>query len=77
MRKDVIEKPIKILVAEDEVFQRLALIDLIVNLCNYEVDAVENGQLALNLLQKYPEEYDLILLDVFMPLMVPFVQRDW
>ena len=36
------DKVYKILVAEDENFQRLALTDLL-SICDYEVVAVENG----------------------------------
>jgi len=57
---------IQILVAEDDNFQRLALIDVL-ELCNYNVVAVENGRLAKEELMKEEANYDLVLLDLMMP----------
>ncbi len=61
---------LKILVAEDETFQKLSIIDIF-SLCNYDVEAVENGQQALDALRANPDLYDLVLLDIVMPIMVP------
>lgn len=55
-----------ILVAEDEVYQRLTLIDYM-ELCNYDCLAVENGKLALEQLQNPDNYFDLLLLDLHMP----------
>ena len=60
---------LKILVAEDESFQKLAMIDIF-SLCDYEVEAVDNGRQALEALQNSPDSYDLVLLDIIMPEMV-------
>ena len=59
----------KILVVDDEPFQRLALADMI-TLCDFECNSVENGKQALEELRKFPDEYDLVLLDLIMPEMV-------
>jgi NIMA (never in mitosis gene a)-related kinase len=40
------EKAYTVLVAEDENFQRLALMDIL-GMCEYETVAVENGRLAM------------------------------
>jgi len=60
---------LKILVAEDEPFQKLSLIDIF-SLCNYDVEAVDNGRQALEALRADPDAYDLVLLDIIMPEMV-------
>jgi CheY-like chemotaxis protein len=69
-----------ILVAEDEGFQRLALLDIL-TLCDYEgmhsgliwvAIAVENGSLALAELKNDNIDYDLVLLDLYMPIMDGF-----
>ena len=74
---------IHILVAEDDSFQRLALVDIL-GLCNYEgncfiysfyetlllVTAVENGKIAKEELLKEDSQYDMVLLDLMMPEMV-------
>ena len=59
----------KILVAEDEPFQKLSLIDIL-SLCDYDVEAVDNGVQALEALRSNPDLYDLVLLDIIMPEMV-------
>jgi CheY-like chemotaxis protein len=58
-------------VAEDEIFQRLALLDFM-NLCSYEATVVENGRLALEELRKPENDFDLLLLDLYMPEMDGF-----
>jgi DNA-binding response OmpR family regulator len=54
----------KIMVVDDEEIVRNSL-EEILRLEGYDVQAVENGELALNALQR--EHYDLILLDLKMP----------
>ncbi len=59
-------KNVKILLAEDN-YINLELIQTILSLQNYEVTAVENGELALEAYMKQP--YDLVLTDIDMPVM--------
>ena len=60
-----------VLVAEDEAFQRLALIDIL-TLCEYDAVAYENGKLALEALRDPTNDFDLVLLDLNMPEMDGF-----
>ena len=64
-------KEYKVLIAEDEMFQRLALMDYM-DLCDYETISVENGRLALEELRKPGNDFDLVLLDLQMPEMNGF-----
>jgi adenylate cyclase len=64
-------KEYKVLIAEDEMFQRLALMDYM-ELCDYETISVENGRLALEELRKPENDFDLVLLDLQMPEMNGF-----
>jgi signal transduction histidine kinase/CheY-like chemotaxis protein len=59
-------KNVKILLAEDN-FINLELLQTILTLQNYEVTAVENGELAVEAYMKEP--YDLVLTDIDMPVM--------
>lgn len=57
---------LKILVAEDDPFQRMSIVDIL-NMSNYDVTAVENGQQALDELENPDNYFDLVLLDLLMP----------
>lgn len=56
----------KVLVAEDDPFQRLSIVDIL-RISNYDVVAVENGAQALEKLMNPDNHFDLILLDLLMP----------
>ena len=56
----------KILVAEDDPFQRLSIIDIL-KLSNYNVTSAENGAQALDKLRDPNNHFDLVLLDLLMP----------
>lgn len=56
----------KVLVAEDDPFQRLSIIDIL-KMSNYDVTPVENGAQALDKLNDPNNHYDLVLLDLLMP----------
>lgn len=60
-----------ILLAEDNGFQRLALMDIL-TMCEYETIAVENGRLAMEQLNNENNNFDLVLLDIYMPEMDGF-----
>jgi CheY-like chemotaxis protein len=59
------EKP-KVLVAEDDPFQRMSIVDIL-TMSNYDVTPVENGQQALDQLEDPDNYFDLVLLDLLMP----------
>ncbi len=65
-KDDPEEEEIHVLVAQDDNFQRLALIDLL-SLANLKTTDVENGRLARDELLRQDVSYDLVLLDVNMP----------
>lgn len=56
----------KVLVAEDDPFQRLSIIDIL-TMSGYIVTPVENGQQALDKLEDPDNKFDLVLLDLLMP----------
>jgi len=58
--------PVKILVAEDSDDNRF-LMEVYLNGLPYDLRFVENGQDAINLLER--EEFDLVLMDIQMPIM--------
>lgn len=61
----------RILVAEDDNFQRMALFDLL-DMCKYEPVTAENGVKAMELLNDRTQHFDLVLLDLNMPEMDGF-----
>lgn len=65
-------KTCKILVTEDIVYNRNLLVNMLENLKYDNIDTAENGEIALSMiLQEYEkgEPYDIILLDLRMPIM--------
>ena len=58
---------INILLAEDENTQRYCLVDMIETLLKYKVTEAENGQVAIDKLEKGDITFDLVLLDLYMP----------
>ena len=65
------ERTYNVLIAEDETFQRLAILDIL-SMCEYEAVAVENGKQALEELKNETNDFDLVLLDLYMPVMDGF-----
>jgi CheY-like chemotaxis protein len=64
--REEIKQSIRILLAEDNpVNQKLAV--LILNKAGYTVEVVNNGRLAVETFTGYPENFDLILMDIQMP----------
>ena len=55
-----------VLVAEDDLFQRLALLDFMSN-CKFNTVEAENGKIALDEMRKPENDFDLVLLDLMMP----------
>lgn len=54
------------LVAEDDLFQRLALLDFM-STCKFNTVEAENGRIALEEMRKLTNDFDLVLLDLMMP----------
>ena len=67
----MVDRTFNVLVAEDEAFQRLALLDIL-TLCDYDAVPFENGKLALEALKDETNNFDLVLLDLYMPEMDGF-----
>ena len=65
------DKVYTVLVAEDENFQRLALLDIL-SMCDYETVEVENGKIAMEKLYDESYDFNLVLLDLNMPEMNGF-----
>uniref|UniRef100_K3WRS0 non-specific serine/threonine protein kinase n=1 Tax=Globisporangium ultimum (strain ATCC 200006 / CBS 805.95 / DAOM BR144) TaxID=431595 RepID=K3WRS0_GLOUD len=59
---------VSVLVVEDDEFTRMATIDILRS-CRYQVVAVENGKLALDLLLNNHGKFDLVLCDMMLPVM--------
>lgn len=57
-----------ILVAEDDLFQRLALLDFMTT-CKFNTVEAEDGQVALQKMRDPNNDFDLVLLDLMMPQM--------
>jgi len=55
-----------VLVAEDDLFQRLALLDFM-STCKFNTVEAENGRIALEEMRKPENDFDLVLLDLMMP----------
>jgi len=55
-----------VLVAEDDLFQRLALLDFM-STCKFNTVEAENGRIALEEMRKLTNDFDLVLLDLMMP----------
>ena len=60
------DKKFLVLVAEDDLFQRLALLDFMAT-CKFDTVEAENGRIALEELRKPTNDFDLVLLDLMMP----------
>ena len=58
----------QILVIDDEEVMRETVKDLLETI-GYEVDAAENGLVGVEKLKENPDKYDLVLLDMIMPVM--------
>jgi PleD family two-component response regulator len=69
--KESITKPTKVLVVEDVVLNQLLLKIILLDF-GFEIEIAENGKIAINLLQKNENEYDIILMDCQMPVMNGF-----
>ena len=60
------ENTFTVLVAEDDLFQRLALLDFM-STCKFNTVEAENGRIALEEMRKPDNDFDLVLLDLMMP----------
>ncbi|MDL2248574.1 response regulator [Tyzzerella sp. OttesenSCG-928-J15] len=68
LRKITISAAKKILLAEDIEINREIVIAML-EATNVEIDCAENGKTAYEMFAKNPECYDLILMDIQMPIM--------
>lgn len=66
--QDLDEKMASILVVEDDMFQRFALVETLED-CEYNVVSAEDGMEALKEMYNKKNEFDLVLLDLNMPKM--------
>ncbi len=65
------ERPVRILIAEDnKVNQKLA--KMMLTKAGFKVDIAPNGQEAVNTLRKRPKDFDLVFMDIQMPVMDGF-----
>ena len=55
-----------VLIAENDLFKRLALLDFM-TICNFDTLEAENGRNALDEMRKPENDIDLVLLDLEMP----------
>lgn len=55
-----------VLVVEDDLFQRLALLDFMTT-CNFASVEAEDGRIALEKLRDPANDFDMVLLDLIMP----------
>lgn len=60
------ESPVRILIAEDNKVNQ-KLIKMMLTKAGFQVDIASNGQDAVEKLQKGPENFDLVLMDIQMP----------
>ncbi len=71
---------VRILLAEDNVMNQIVAKGMLEQ-AGAKVDIVENGQMAVDLLRVAPQRYDLVLMDVQMPVMDGFTAtrliRSW
>lgn len=65
---DGILKGKKLLIVEDVEVNRMIVVELLKE-TQIEIDEAENGQIALEKFQAAPDKYDIILMDVHMPVM--------
>jgi signal transduction histidine kinase/DNA-binding response OmpR family regulator len=65
-------KDIKILIAEDIIYNRNLLVNMLNNIGYNNIDTAENGQITVELIEKAHQEnnpYQILLLDLRMPIM--------
>ena len=67
---DQSKKTYNLLVAEDDIFQRMTLMSLL-KMCNFEVTACDHGQQVLDKIES-GGIYDALLIDLYMPVMDGF-----
>ena len=59
------------LIVEDDLFTRLAMIDMM-GYCKYNTVDVDNGRKAVEEMRKSTNKFDLVLLDLMMPEMTGY-----
>lgn len=63
-------KNARILLVEDNEFNQIVALDTLKLLIeNVQIDIAENGQIAVNMLQDSKKQYDIVLMDISMPVM--------
>ena len=68
----IYDKNIRILVAEDIIYNRTLLVNMLESLKYKNIEAAENGEIAFQMIRqsyKYNNPYDILLLDLRMPKM--------
>ncbi len=74
-RKREADKPVRILVAEDQIIN-MKIVTQLLQKKGWEVIAAENGKIAVELFKQHQNEIDLILMDVQMPQMDGFTSTE-
>ena len=75
-RQEIATDQTRIMIVEDERINRIVMEKLLRNMGFKHITIANNGEIALNLYNKNPDLYDILLIDIRMPLMSGFELAD-